>query len=222
MRAEVPIPGEGALLRQTQALRQDVRSFVRMVRRRGAAWVALELKFGLAGEEAAIIEVPGGALRLRGAVDRIDEDLSGLTVIDYKTGAPRDFAGTGTFHGGRRLQHALYALVAEERLRARVVTGEFHFPTMRGQNEVMRFDRLRLAGVHELLGIMLDGVAGGSFVPTDDPEDCKFCDFAEVCRARGASYGATSSPLATWSAEHTHAALWPAFSALKRARTFEG
>jgi ATP-dependent helicase/nuclease subunit B len=222
MRAEVPIPGEGALLRQTQALRQDVRSFVRMVRSRGASWVALELKFGLAGEEPAVIDVPGGALRLRGAVDRIDEDLSGLTVIDYKTGAPREFAGTGTFHGGRRLQHALYALVAEERLRASVVMGEFHFPTMRGQNEVMRFDRLRLAGVRDLLGIMLDGVAAGSFVPTDEPNDCKYCDFAEVCRTREAGYGATSSPLAAWSKEHTHTALWPAFSSLKRARTFEG
>ena len=106
-------------------------------------------------------------------------------------------------------------------LRASVVTGEFHYPTMRGQNEVLKFDRLRLAGVHDLLGIMLEGVAGGSFVPTDDSNDCKFCDFAEVCRTRTAGYGATTSPLAAWSAEHTHAALWPAFSSLKRARTFE-
>jgi hypothetical protein len=142
-------------------------------------------------------------------------------VIDYKTGAPYDFAGTGTFHGGRRLQHALYALVAEDRLRTQVVTGEFHFPTMRGQNEVMRFDRLRLAGVSELLGIMLDGVAAGAFVPTDEPDDCRYCDFAEICRAGEAGYGKTSSPLAAWSKEHTHAALWPAFEALKRARTFE-
>ncbi|MGE0160404.1 MAG: PD-(D/E)XK nuclease family protein [Gemmatimonadales bacterium] len=221
MRAEVPVPGEGALLRQTQALRSDVRSFVRMVRRRGAAWVALELKFGLAGEEPAIIEVPGGAVRLRGAVDRIDEDLNGLTVIDYKTGAPWDFAGTGTFNGGRRLQHALYALVAESRLRSRVVSGEFHFPTMRGQNEVMTFDRMLLAGVHDLLGIMLDGVAAGAFVPTDTADDCKFCDFGEICRARVTGPGKVVSPLAAWSAEHTHAALWPAFAHLKRARTFE-
>jgi ATP-dependent helicase/nuclease subunit B len=221
MRAEVPVPGEGALLRQTHTLRNDVRSFVRMVRRRGASWVALELKFGLAGEEPTPIDVPGGTLRLRGAVDRVDEDLNGLTVIDYKTGVPRDFAGTGTFNGGRRLQHALYALVAETRLRARVVAGEFHFPTMRGQNEVMQFDRLRLEGVRELLGIMLDGVAAGAFVPTDDPDDCRFCEFAEVCRAHDAGFGKTRSPLATWSAEHTNAALWPAFAPLKRVRTFE-
>jgi ATP-dependent helicase/nuclease subunit B len=221
MRAEVPVPGEGALVRQTSALRGDVRSFVRMVRKHGAPWVALELKFGLAGEEPALVEVPGGVLRLRGAVDRVDEDLNGLTVIDYKTGVAREFADTGTFHGGRRLQHALYALVAESRLRANVVSGEFHFPTMRGQNDVMSFDRLRLAGVHELLGTMLDGIAAGSFVPTNDPDDCKFCDFADICRVNDTRYGDVASPLATWSEEHTHAAVWPAFSQLKRARTFE-
>jgi hypothetical protein len=92
---------------------------------------------------------------------------------------------------------------------------------MRGQNEVMTFDRLRLAGVHELLGIMLDGVAAGAFVPTDEPDDCAFCDFAEVCRTRVAGHGKVLSPLAAWSAEHTHAAVWPAFAHLKRVRTFE-
>jgi ATP-dependent helicase/nuclease subunit B len=222
MRAEMPVPGEGALQRQTATLRNDVRSFVRMVRQRGAPWIALELKFGLANDEPVVIEVTGGGLRLCGAVDRVDEDLRGLSVIDYKTGVAREFGASGTFHGGRRLQHALYALVAETRLRGRVVSGEYHFPTMRGQNEVVVFDRLRMAGVHELLGLMLDGVAEGRFVPTDSADDCKFCDFAEVCRARDAGYGRTESPLAEWSEGHVHAGLWPAFANLKRARTFEG
>jgi ATP-dependent helicase/nuclease subunit B len=220
-RTEVPIPGEGALLRQTSALRSDVRSFVRMVRARGAPWIRLEMKFGLAGEEPAPVEVSGGTLRLRGAVDRIDEDLRGLTVIDYKTGVAREFAGTGAFNGGRRLQHALYAIVAESRLNRSVVSGEFHFPTMRGQNEIMRFGRLQLAGVLDLLGIMLDGVAEGWFVPTDDADDCRYCDFADVCRAHDTGYGGIRSPLATWSKEYVNAAVWPAFASLKRARTFE-
>jgi ATP-dependent helicase/nuclease subunit B len=220
-RTEVPVPGEGALLRQTSALRGDVRSFVRMIRKRGAPWVKLELRFGLAGEEPAVVEVPGGVLRLRGAIDRIDEDLHGLTVIDYKTGVAREFADTGTFHGGRRLQHALYALVAEARLRTPVVKGEFHFPTMRGQNDVMPFGRLALEGVRDLLGTMLDGVAAGAFVPTDDADDCRYCDFAEVCRAGDAGFGKVTSPLAAWSEEQANAALWPAFMHFKRARTFE-
>lgn len=221
MRAAMPVPGEGALRRETAGLRNDVRSFVRMVRQSGAPWVALELKFGLADDDPVVMGVGQMALRLRGAIDRIDEDLEGLRVIDYKTGRVRDFAGTGTFNGGRRLQHALYAYVTEERLRRHVVSGAYVFPTMRGQNRTVAFNRASLADVGGLLQIMLDGVATGSFVPTDRSDDCKFCDFAAICRVRVGRYGKVVSPLAEWSKEHLNAGLWPAFASLKRVRTFE-
>jgi RecB family exonuclease len=223
MRAEMPVPGEGALRRETASLQGDARSFVRMVRQRGAPWVALELEFGLAADPPVVLETPGGSVRLRGAIDRIDEDLNGLHVIDYKTGVVRDFAGsTGAFHGGRRLQHALYAHVAEARVRGRVVSAGYHYPTIRGENRPVMFDRLRLAGVAELLDHLLDGVAAGRFVPTDRAEDCTFCDFAAVCRVRRTGYGKVDSPPADWSEQHMNAGLWPAFADLKRARTFEG
>ena len=222
MRDEVPVPGEGTLRREIGGLENDVRAFVRMVRRTGAPWVALELEFGLGDDEPVVIPVPGGELRLRGAIDRVDADLSGIHVIDYKTGMARDFAGTGAFHGGRRLQHALYALVAEERLGGEVATGQYHYPTVRGEHRTFVFDRLERAGVGELLGLILDGVASGSFVPTDHADDCRFCDFAEVCRVREAGFGKLDSPMADWSREQLNVGLWPAFGSLKRARTFEG
>jgi ATP-dependent helicase/nuclease subunit B len=221
MRDEIPIPGEGTLRRESVGLENDVRAFVRMVRRNGAPWVALELKFGLGDDEPVLIPTNAGPLKLRGAIDRVDEDLAGIHVIDYKTGAARDVSGTGAFDGGRRLQHALYALVAEERLGGEVATGAYHFPTVRGQLETLAFNRLQRAGVGELLGLMLDGVAAGSFVPTDQADDCKFCDFAVVCRVREGGFGKLDSPLAEWSEEHLNAGLWPAFASLKRARTFE-
>lgn len=219
---ELPVPGEGAMHRETVGLENDVRAFVRMVRQTGARWVALELKFGLGDDEPVVIPTDGGALRLRGAVDRVDEDLAGIHVIDYKTGMARDFAGTGAFHGGRRLQHALYALVTEQRMGGTVATGQYHFPTVRGEHQTLVFDRLERAGLGELLGIMLDGVAAGSFVPTDRADDCRFCDYAKVCRVRELAFGKLDSPLATWSQEHLNAGLWPSFAYLKQARTFEG
>lgn len=221
MQAEMPVPGEGALRRESAALENDVRSFVRMIRRTGAPWVALELKFGLGDDEPVVLDVEGSPLRLRGAIDRIDEDLAGLRVVDYKTGAARDFAGTGIFNGGRRLQHALYAEVAEARLRREVVSGEYHFPTIRGENRSVPFDRGALARVTPLLALMLEGVVEGYFVPTDRTDDCRFCDFAEICRARGSGFGKMDSPLAEWSEEHANAGLWPAFTSLKRVRGFE-
>jgi len=222
LREEIPAPGEGVRRRELAALAEDVRSFVRMVREHGPRWVALELRFGVGGEDALVLQIPGGEVRLRGAVDRIDEDLEGLHVVDYKTGVARDYrSGTGAFHGGRRLQHGIYAEAAEQLLGGEVVAGEYHFPTRRGENERHVFPRLQLAGLPELLGHMLDATAAGAFLPTDNPDDCRYCDFAEVCRARRDGYGKAHSPLADWSKEHMQGEGSPVFEHLRAVRTFE-
>lgn len=221
-RHEVPIPGEGALRRETAALEEDVRSFARMVREEGAPWIALELAFGSDGADDVVLGLEGGPLRIRGRIDRVDEDLRGVRVIDYKTGRSHDFSSKrGTFDGGRRLQHALYALAAEQRLGGEVVAGEYHYPTRRGQNESFVFDRLSLAGVEGLLSRMLDGVAAGAFVPTDEANDCSFCDFKPICRVQRGAWGRTDAPLADWSAEHLNTGLSPALKHLKGTRFYE-
>jgi len=220
---EVPAPGEGVRQRELMGLAEDVRSFVRMVREHGPHWVALELRFGGGDEDALVLQVPGGEVRLRGAVDRVDEDLQGLHVVDYKTGMSWGYsAGTGAFNGGRRLQHAIYAEAAERVLGGEVVAGEYHFPTRRGENERHVFPRLELEGLPALLGHMLDATEAGTFLPTDNADDCRFCDFAEVCRVSRDSYGKTHSPLADWSNEYLQTGLSPAFEHLKAVRDFEG
>lgn len=220
MRDEVPVPGEGTLQRETGALREDVRSFVRMIRRERPESVAFELKFGLGDDDPVTIELAGGRLRLRGAIDRVDEDLSGLHVVDYKTGGTFGF-GPSAFNGGRRLQHGIYARAAEQRYGREVVDGQYHFPTRKGQNQTFTYDRLQLAGLEALLELLMDGVAKGHFVPTDDPDDCGFCDFAEICRASRGPYGRIDSPMAEWSREQVSFPLRPAVEQLKRVRTFE-
>ncbi|MCG6955201.1 MAG: PD-(D/E)XK nuclease family protein [Gemmatimonadetes bacterium] len=222
-RLRTPAPGEGVARREVAGLQEDVRSFVRMVRERGARWVALELSFGLGDDDPVVMHVPGGQVRLRGAVDRVDEGLEGLRIVDYKTGRSRDHqSGTGAFNGGRRLQHALYAEAVERRLGGTVVAGEYHFPTRRGENSVHAYARLELAGAPELVGHMLDGVAAGAFVPTDNADDCRYCDFAAICRAKKDEWGKADSPLAEWSKEHLGASASPAFRALENVRGFEG
>lgn len=221
-RLSTPAPGEGVLRRELKGLQDDVRSFVRMTREHGAPWVKLEMRFGSSEQDPLPLPVGEKLVALRGAVDRIDEDLRGLRVVDYKTGAAHSYEGqTGTFHGGRRLQHALYAVAAESLLGGQVAAGEYHFPTRRGENQIVQFDRLRLAGIEELLERMLDGVAAGAFVPTDDSSDCRFCDFAPACRVHSGDFGRTDSPLAAWSKEMLAVGLHPAFRALKGAREFE-
>ncbi|MEM7413935.1 MAG: PD-(D/E)XK nuclease family protein [Gemmatimonadota bacterium] len=220
LRHEIPSPGEGTLRREIAALREDVRSFVRMIREQSPHPSALELTFGMDDDDAVELELTGGTLRLRGAIDRVDQDLAGLHVVDYKTGMAYGY-GQDVFRGGRRLQHAIYAHAAEQRLGVDVVDGQYHFPTRRGQNQHFSYSRPQLAPVGELLDVMLDGVAAGHFVPTNDSNDCTFCDYAEVCRVRRSDFGAIDSPMAAWSEEVMNVGLWPAFEHLKKARTFE-
>jgi hypothetical protein len=222
-RDQVPSPGEGVVQREAVALEEDVRSFVRMVREHGAPSVKLEMKFGLAGGDPLVLPLEKGALHLRGAVDRVDDDLHGMRVIDYKTGTARDYeAETGTFHGGRRLQHAVYAEAAEQLLGGHDVAGEYHFPTRRGENRIVRFEAVALKGVGALLDRMLDVVADGGFVPTERADDCRFCDYAPICRVR-ADWGKVESPPAEWSAGQAgRLPLHPAIEGLRKVRAFEG
>lgn len=223
-REQIPSPGDGVVQREAAALEEDVRSFVRMVIEHGAPCLKLEMKFGLEEGQPLVLDLEGGEVRLRGAIDRVDEDLlHGMRVIDYKTGVPRDYEeGTGTFNGGRRLQHAVYALAAERLLGGENVAGEYHFPTRRGENEIKPFPAADLRPVDALLDRLLDVVAGGAFVPTESTNDCRFCDFAAICRVRDAGWGRVESPLAGWSEEQLNSGLHPAFALLKRVRTFEG
>ena len=220
LRDEVPIPGEGTLHREISALSDDVRSFVRMIRSDSPQSVAFELKFGLGEDEPVTIDLTGGRLRLRGAIDRVDQDLSGLHVVDYKTGSTSGY-GLDPFHGGRRLQHAIYARAAEQRLGVDVVDGQYHFPTRKGQNQTFTYDRVQLTGLEALLDLLMEGVARGHFVPTDDPADCTYCDYTDVCRARRNAHGKIGSPMAEWSKEQLESPLRPAVEQLKRVRSFE-
>ena len=221
LRDELPVPGEGTLRRELEGLRNDVLSFVHMIRERGAPWVRLELGFGLEDDEPVTLDVAGGAIQLRGMVDRIDDaGIDGIRVVDYKTGAARDFGGRGTFDGGRRLQHGLYAHAVEARLGAQVVTGEYHFPTLKGEHDVHRFPRSALGDVKAVVGSMLDGVSAGRFVPTDDSKDCRFCDFAEICRVGRGRFGKVDSPLSEWARERVGTGACGAVEHLARTRSF--
>ncbi|MFQ5538557.1 MAG: PD-(D/E)XK nuclease family protein [Gemmatimonadota bacterium] len=198
-RREVPSPGEGAVRREVRALTEDVRSFCMLARSRGADWMELEFAFGGGGRDPVPLALAGGELRLRGRIDRIVEDLEGLRIIDYKTGAaPRRTAKEGIFDGGRRLQVAVYAQVAEILFARPVRSGAYWYPTLRGRNEVMEFSGEELARVRPLLEILCDGVAEGHFVPTDKSNDCQFCDYGPICRVVRGEHRGLSSPLADW------------------------
>lgn len=195
---EVPAPSDVVRARELEALAGDAASFVDMIRRNPPAWIATERTFGLRGEDPLPFPTPTGDVMVRGAIDRIDQLTSGLRVVDYKTGGTFSFASRkGIWDGGRRLQHVIYSAVASQLHDARTLAMEYHFPTRKGENQTRGYSADDLIAGPELVARLLDRVAGGHFLPTDDSGDCRFCNYQAICRVRETDFGAIS-PLAEW------------------------
>jgi hypothetical protein len=203
MRGRLPPPGGAVFAAECDALREDARAFIAMVREDGPRFTDLERKFGHADDPVPISLPDGSTLNLRGAIDRIDRLEDGrLVVIDYKTGSSLRYGGrSGTFDGGRRLQHVLYAEAAKRLFDAEVASSEYHFPSRRSENHRARYTPADLRDGLGLVTDLLDLVANGWFVPTNQADDCRFCDFTAVCRVTVDAYGKVNSPLADWSRE---------------------
>ena len=195
---EVPAPSDAVRARELEALAGDAESFIDMIRQSPPAWIATERAFGLRGEDPLPFPTPSGDVLVRGAIDRIDRLARGLRVVDYKTGGTFSFASKrGIWDGGRRLQHVIYSAVASRLHDARTLAMEYHFPTRKGENQTRAYSADDLIAGPELVARLLDRVAGGHFLPTDDAGDCRFCNYQAICRVREADFGAIS-PLAEW------------------------
>ena len=143
-------------------------------------------------DEPAVLDMGGERpMAVAGRIDRIDRIGEGrYRVVDYKTGSYRVFEDLVEFGKGRILQHALYAIAAEQILRkmkidARpmVVESGYYFPTRKGEgNKVIgKFNR---AAFRALVADMISILEKGHFVanPGLGDADCEeYCDYAPIC-----------------------------------------
>ena len=193
----VPPPSETVYQREVNELRADVAAFATMCRTDGANWRALELQFGSGGYPAVEIDVGNATVRLQGRIDRVDELADGsLIVIDYKTGSTAPYKGVA-FDGGRRLQHFLYSLAVEQLMSKPVARMEYRFPTAKADGQIVGYDMNALSAGRDLMNALLDNIANGRFMPTDERSDCMFCDFRDCCRVRTIRND-TVSPMSAW------------------------
>ena len=124
--------------------------------------VAVEARFGqrMAGEkqgslsqtEPIEIELPSGALRLHGRIDRVnwDEARSRFRVVDYKSGG-RHAERSGELQGGRMLQLPLYVLAASKLLGIDPSAGAaaYVYPTRKGEFHVVDWTPEDIAARHD-------------------------------------------------------------------------
>lgn len=190
------------------ALERDTLGFLAMERelsRDGARWLHVELAFGFDGATSRYELPDGEALQVLGRIDRVDEMPDGtLRVVDYKTGSslPYTRRHSGAFGGGRRLQPAIYASAVGALLGRTVSEFQYRFPTERGAHEVISFRSDDLLPAARLVTELLEHLRHGQFVPTNDSNDCRFCDYRDICRVSDGQFNKLESPRAKWAKEH--------------------
>ncbi len=163
--------------------------------------IGLEVPFGLGSEpeeplatpEAVRLEVSESlSFRLRGRIDRIDRCSGGYQVIDYKTGRRLYTGRNPRYDRGRLLQHALYALVAEELLRqqgmpGRVVRSSYYFPTRAAESPWVHFSTPpegEGTPLEDVLQWVLEPFESGLFIHSHQPQqDCRFCHYQRACES---------------------------------------
>ncbi len=191
----LPPPSEAIAHNETLALRRDLDRFLRLEALSPEREPhGLEVGFGLpelfdeplARLEPVEIDLGEGMrFRLRGRIDRLDRLEGGYEVVDYKTGRRLAKEKGAVYRGGRQLQHALYALAAEDLVGGSVLGSCYYFPVSQAERARVALpfpDRERL---RQLLKDLMEPLETGAFVHTDRLEDdCQYCELSAACRSR--------------------------------------
>lgn len=198
VKSTFPPPSKSHEIQETAELERDLIHFLRLEELAGEhAARALEVSFGLplgkdsdplARAEPVWYELDDGSrVPLCGRIDRIDQLPEGFGIIDYKTGKSLYTKSDALYSRGRLLQHALYAVAAEE-LVGPVVRSSYYFVSPGAARTWWHFpapDRERLGRV---LRLVLEPLRTGVFVHTHErSEDCRFCDYKPVCASQCAN-----------------------------------
>lgn len=176
---------------EVEDLRLDLRGWIRAMALDPDQWIPayFEFAFGLPKnarhdarsrrQEAVILN----GVRLRGAIDVIEENRWGtFRITDHKTGKkpPRRVSCVG---GGEMLQPLLYALAAERILAQPVQGGRLFFCTRRGDYRTVEvpLDDTGRRQIGQVLETIDESIGRGFFPAAPRRDACSFCDYRSVC-----------------------------------------
>ncbi|MFH1025348.1 MAG: PD-(D/E)XK nuclease family protein [Nitrospirota bacterium] len=195
-REELPPPSEAIFEQEKKILRKATHVFLKTEENRCKKYtpVFFELAFGYEDAEGEIkepIKIPigsGKSFNAAGRIDRIDEIADGeYAVMDYKTGSAYEYNEKNVFNKGKTIQHALYAIAAENILQkllknktVRVSQSGYIFPTEKETGRQIVYARHDKEFI-QLLTVIFDAVKAGIFIPADDKGVCTYCDYTDIC-----------------------------------------
>ncbi len=150
-----------------------------------------EVRFGWDNQQPIILDGAAGPLRVRGAIDRVDEVDGQVVVIDYKTGSSG--IPTKEMVEGRNVQMMLYIAAAQQILPDQVIGGAFWHTGTRKLSGDITPDADEIEQARESLHERIATGRKGIFVNTPskrttDGHCSHYCEFSQLCRVeRGAS-----------------------------------
>ncbi|MFW6100556.1 MAG: PD-(D/E)XK nuclease family protein [Bacteroidota bacterium] len=149
------------------------------------------MEFSVGGENKKV--------RIQGNIDRVDENVSGIRIIDYKTGQPRqsfrDVSSLFEKDGNHAaLQALIYSRMYSEVYgpQKKIVPGLYFFRriyqddfdwSFKMNKKQVAYDEIKVE-LEEHLRAVLSEIfdPGETFTQTDDLNTCRFCPYAKICR----------------------------------------
>ena len=180
---------------EIEAMRTDLKGWLRHVADEGGKWIPLHAEFAFGfpprpGFDPESVPEPAtlnGRWLLHGVVDQVEalarpSEKGELRVTDHKTGKNRTKPGM-VVNGGETLQPVLYGLAVEQALGRPVSESQLFFATAAGryQHRVVRLgEEERRQGI-EVLEVIDRAIETGMLVPAPRERACEWCDFQPVC-----------------------------------------
>ncbi len=197
---KVPVPSDLIFKIEVQEILESCDFFLAMESRRESRPLFFEVPFGLGEEEvkkagcglAEPVRLDlgqGHILSICGRIDRIDQvSKDCFSVWDYKTGKGKAYGDEKFYDKGRQIQHAIYAIAAEEILKVHsldafphVVISGYIFPSKKGEGRQAPRQVSNRESLVSLLNTMYEIINKGTFVASHENAQCSYCDYAEVC-----------------------------------------
>lgn len=186
---ELPVASRLHTEKQKQEILDNVKMFAENEVFANDGYVPVSVEYEFGGDEGLRIILPNKEhVVVKGYIDRLDYNKStdSYRIIDYKTGST--FGYDKVEQEGlndKKIQPVLYylALKSNDNLKT-IGVAQYRFVTRKGDYERIdiNFDKDSVDTYKNELEKVLDMMASGKYLPSEDKKLCVYCPYCNMCR----------------------------------------